>query len=500
MKKWMSLILTLALCMGLCATASAAGTETRTFKDGDDERCTVTLTGEFTPNYKIEWYIDDRKMTETGTLAVVAPDSQIKTDAVYAPYYKTLGWSGGDYVRRPIGRAAVSGTAFELFTAEDTQLVDILRFWTTEGLLFVKLAGGADAAPVQPGGSTTEPVTPDPVTPDPAYGNYAVAADAYSFAFFSAASAEKAVPVTGDSADTLIPLNVSTAGAVNFGGMDGFAAAIPFYKANYDAKAGTLTGLKEIPITYVYDKANECYEALAMADLFAAAEKVAGNAVVMLGAPALGTDEVNADVFYAAFLLKPDGKAPEAPEPAQPEITFTDVDSRAAWAKNAIYASAEAGLVLGAGGKFDPTAELSWAQAITFAVRLAQYQAGEHVYGKEDQGSPWYQVYVDYALAHGFIDKAPAKPNDVIDRSDALNIFAAVLDESAPAVNDVPDGYFTDLTPDHPVYEAAYKLARAGITNGIGGGKFGPDAELTREQVSALVARIAGLVDPAKIN
>ena len=123
----------------------------------------------------------------------------------------------------------------------------------------------------------------------------------------------------------------------------------------------------------------------------------------------------------------------------------------------------------------------------------------ESVYGAEDQtGANWYDIYMDYALEFNLIDEIPANPNAVINRTEAFNIFSKVLGYGEE-VNDVPSDYFTDLTPDHPAYEAAYKLARAGISNGTGNNKFGPDKTLTRAEVATLIARMAGLVDLVKI-
>lgn len=179
----------------------------------------------------------------------------------------------------------------------------------------------------------------------------------------------------------------------------------------------------------------------------------------------------------------------------QPEVTFPDV-KQSAWYAKTVAAAAKTGMILGTGsGTFAPNMTVSWAQAITFAVRLRQYMNFETVYGAENQtGAHWYDIYMDYALNYRLIDEVPANPNAEISRTDAFNIFSKVLGYGEK-VNDVPSDYFTDLTPDHPAYEAAYKLARAGISNGTGNNKFGPDQTLTRAEVATLIARMAGLVD-----
>lgn len=194
----------------------------------------------------------------------------------------------------------------------------------------------------------------------------------------------------------------------------------------------------------------------------------------------------------AIFFVFDDG------EPVR-EKPFSDVKETDYFC-DSVYAVADIGLIAGAGGNsFDPKGKLSWAHAITFAVRFDQYQKGEHIYGPDDQGvGKWYDIYVDYALENGMISERPASPNADITRADALNIFAKVF-YAQPAINAVPEGFFTDISADHPAHDAIYYMARTGICNGMGAGKFQPDGNFTRGQAATLVARMAGLVVRAKI-
>lgn len=205
------------------------------------------------------------------------------------------------------------------------------------------------------------------------------------------------------------------------------------------------------------------------------------------------------------YLVSNTADVPDAPPEADPptddpEIIFTDINDPSHWRYAPIYAAAKEGLVAGIGdGTYGYAGTLNWAQAVTFAVRLYQFNAGEHVYGPEDYVSgPWYGLYFDYAIEKGIIAEAPADPDAEIQRADAAVIFAAVLD-GAEKVNEVPEGYFTDVSADHPAYEAIYKLTEAGGTVGIGGNQFGPDGVFQRDQVAAIIARLAGLVPPAKL-
>ena len=178
-------------------------------------------------------------------------------------------------------------------------------------------------------------------------------------------------------------------------------------------------------------------------------------------------------------------------------IKFSDIN-KDQWFYAPIMKAAEAGIVAGnADGSYDPRGELTWAQTITFAVRLDQYNKGQHIYGSADQvGNNWFDVYISYALDKGIISVSPAAPNSAITRGDAAIIFAAVLG-SGEKVNHVPAGYFEDVAAGHPAYEAVYALAEAGICNGKDTALFGLADKFMRSEVAAIVARMAGLVEAA---
>ncbi len=177
------------------------------------------------------------------------------------------------------------------------------------------------------------------------------------------------------------------------------------------------------------------------------------------------------------------------------QAKFSDVKA-GDWFYDAVIKSAEKGIVAGNNdGSYDPEGTLTWAQTITFAVRLDQYRKGDRIYGNADQtGSRWYDVYFDYALAKGIISVAPASPNAPITRADAAIIFSKVLG-SYNTVNDISDYYFSDVPYSHAAYDAIYALARAGICNGKSAGVFGVRDNFKRNEVATIVARMAGLVN-----
>lgn len=185
---------------------------------------------------------------------------------------------------------------------------------------------------------------------------------------------------------------------------------------------------------------------------------------------------------------------------AADEISFSDV-AKDAWYYSPIIKAVEKGIVLGnADGTYAPNGTLTWAQTITFAVRLDQLRKGEKVYGSEDAaGENWYDIYVDYALDNGIINSVPVTPNGTITRADAAIIFSKVLGEYT-AVNTVPEDYFTDVRSAHPARKAIYILTEAGICIGKGNRLFGINDSFLRSEVAAIVARMAGLVDKVYIQ
>lgn len=198
------------------------------------------------------------------------------------------------------------------------------------------------------------------------------------------------------------------------------------------------------------------------------------------------------------YLIKAAQQAPVTPPVSAP--SFTDVKA-SDWFHDTVTLAAKAGIIAGnADGSFNPNGELTWAQTVTFAVRLVQYSAGEPIYGSADQtGANWYDVYVDYALDAGFLTEVSPTPNAKISRGDAAILFAKVLDAKAPQVNTVPDGFFSDVPAGSSAYDAVYALAEAGVCNGKSAGVFDPDGTFKRSEIATIVARMAGLVEPAVI-
>jgi hypothetical protein len=190
-------------------------------------------------------------------------------------------------------------------------------------------------------------------------------------------------------------------------------------------------------------------------------------------------------------------KAVASVDAGKTEVSFTDVKA-GDWFYAPVMAAAEKGLVAGMGdGTYGYNGELTWAQAITFAVRAYEYNNGG-VKTVNSANGEWFANFVAAAIEYKMIAKAPANPNATITRGEAAMLFAAAIGDKA-AVNEIAEGYFTDVKAGDVFHDAVYKLAKAGICNGMGDGTFGAASSFKRSEVATIVARMCGLVDAAKI-
>lgn len=171
---------------------------------------------------------------------------------------------------------------------------------------------------------------------------------------------------------------------------------------------------------------------------------------------------------------------------------FPDIAEGVWWTEN-IAAAYELGLMKGnADGSFAPKGSISIIETIVIACRLhaIYWSTGESF----TQGTPWYQVYLDYAADWGIVsaDRYP-DVKAAATRSDFAYILSrAISEHSLPAINDVPDGAIPDLALDADCFRAVYLLYRAGILTGSDDiGSFKPESTITRAEAAAIITRIA---------
>ena len=168
---------------------------------------------------------------------------------------------------------------------------------------------------------------------------------------------------------------------------------------------------------------------------------------------------------------------------------FTDVPDNA-WYADDLEVCWAYDLVSGTGGgKFSPDKSITLAEAVTFAARVYNvlgWPETEFV-----QGDPWYQVYVDYAVEKGIIEKEQFADLSVpaTRRQFAAIMAGAMSGEGLKTINPVEDGAIPDVEAGSEYYDEIYALYRAGILTGSENGKMKPDTPIKRSEAVAVIAR-----------
>lgn len=106
--------------------------------------------------------------------------------------------------------------------------------------------------------------------------------------------------------------------------------------------------------------------------------------------------------------------------------------------------------------------------------------------------SNWAAQAVYSLAAKGYVNGYPGSdkflPNATITRAEFCQIIAAMGDFTA-----IEKVTFDDVKNGSWYYKAVKELANAGIVLGEGNGKFNPNAQVTREQMFVIIARVAGI-------
>lgn len=173
------------------------------------------------------------------------------------------------------------------------------------------------------------------------------------------------------------------------------------------------------------------------------------------------------------------------------EGLFTDI-SDGYWYGKYVAKAYVLGLVQGnADGSFDPNGNVTLAEAVALASRLhSTYYTGGADFV---QGSPWYQVYVDYALAAGIIDAEAEDWNAEATRREFAAILCGGLPDTAlMVINDIPDDSIPDVAVGDEAADKIYRLYRAGVLTGNDTeGTFRPDEGIMRSAMSTILSRMA---------
>lgn len=171
---------------------------------------------------------------------------------------------------------------------------------------------------------------------------------------------------------------------------------------------------------------------------------------------------------------------------------FTDV-LPSSWYAGSVESAYELGLVSGTSETtFDPNGSITIGSALALSCRLHSiYHTGTADFV---QGSPWYQVYVDYAVENGIIAEGRYSDyNAAATRRQFAAILAQALPESAlTAINEIDYGAIPDVATGSSDYEEVYTLYRAGVLTGSDKqGSFLPETTIDRASVATIVSRMA---------
>ena len=169
---------------------------------------------------------------------------------------------------------------------------------------------------------------------------------------------------------------------------------------------------------------------------------------------------------------------------------FGDVKSND-WFESSVKAAYELGLVKGSSDTtFTPAGSVTVAESLALASRLHSiYHTGSAEF---TQGNPWYQVYVDYAIANGIIaDGQFTDYSSAATRAQFAQILANALDSNAlVAINNIE--LIPDVSGSESYSNAVYQLYKAGILTGSNAkGTFNPSSNIQRSEVAAIVTRMA---------
>ncbi|MCL2059641.1 MAG: S-layer homology domain-containing protein [Oscillospiraceae bacterium] len=141
---------------------------------------------------------------------------------------------------------------------------------------------------------------------------------------------------------------------------------------------------------------------------------------------------------------------------------------------------------------FNPTGNLTIAEAITVAARVHSiYATGHMLEFAPIPGAPWFQDYVNYAIDNGIISSGVFGDYDrAASRAEMANIFANALHEDA-----YQDRYDVNWPPDvdesTPYYNEIMQLYSAGIVGGDEGTwTFRHADNITRAEAAAIFTRL----------
>lgn len=205
--------------------------------------------------------------------------------------------------------------------------------------------------------------------------------------------------------------------------------------------------------------------------------------------PEWTADEVRAALFNTAQII--DGWRVLDPQRTLAACTaaFSDV-SEAAWYYGAVAWAAERGIAQSDMERFAPDAPCSRAEMVTFLYRAAgspKTARTESGFADVSAGGVLERA-VCWAVENGVTngtDAAHFSPEETCTRAQA----AAFLHRALGLPEGQGDAAFSDVSEGAWYAEAVRWAVGAGVTNGVGEGRFAPNEECTRAQIVAFLQR-----------
>ena len=176
---------------------------------------------------------------------------------------------------------------------------------------------------------------------------------------------------------------------------------------------------------------------------------------------------------------------------------FTDVDEDSWYGANdqgVIQYVCQLGMMQGMGdGTFEPESGILCGEAVKLAAVVHNiYNGGD---GQFTQGDPWYQVYVDYAVAEGLIleDSFDDYEREITREELAWLYYSALPAEELEAINPVCGVKDLGLGQTSRRTEIL-ALYRAGVLTGDAEDRaFRPKDAITRAEAAAILARLVNV-------
>lgn len=189
--------------------------------------------------------------------------------------------------------------------------------------------------------------------------------------------------------------------------------------------------------------------------------------------------------------------------PVSVSMSFKDVSAQA-WFYDDLRACVKQGLLNGVSkSEFDPSGELTYAQAITLTARMHQLYHDEEISLKNHWFGPkWYKTYVKYAVENKLIDEGVKKysrkeMNTYITRGELTELlYKALPEEEYEVINHIADNAIPDVKSFSDGAEIIYTLYRAGIltgytdTPGVADHTFKGHESVKRSEAAVIAARM----------